>query len=300
MNSIYCSPTHLKVLAGSGDARHVRVNNHVSIPLPDVGILNGIITDTDAMTEYFRNLANELGLVGSASWLVVNNSNIQTKVMDIPRVGEDKALAFISRELGQYGKSDADEVYDFAVLNQRAPSGGMTVLAVGVAREFLSQWKKVLVSSGVSLRGIDLGLHCQLRLAHVLPQLREGKVIFAFVDGRALSMTLFRDGIYQVQNRSRMMHPFGDPGWAGEIGRAVSSMMQFNRTQGTDEISTVYFAGVTEDGLADMQSRLSGLGIVGKKLAMKEIVTLTGKASEDATLDLGAYSLNIGNLIGRK
>lgn len=302
MNTIYCSATHLKLLAGSSDSRGIKVSKYASIPLPAGGMINGIITDTEVMSKFFLDISNKYGLSRGAAWLVVNNTNINTKILDIPSVDEAKALDFIKREISQPGEDESDNtVFDFTVINPKAASGGVTVLAVGANRDFLEAYKDVMGAAGIDLKGIDLGINCQIRLAAFLPQLKEKSVILVWIDGRALCLTLFSDGEYRVQNRSRMVHPEDDPAYADEIISGISSMIQFSKSQrGSEAVSAAFIAGMPPQNLPAIENRVGSLEIDIKQLELSASVSLAGKEAEQESWNPGEYLLNIGSLIGKK
>jgi Tfp pilus assembly PilM family ATPase len=301
MNSIYCSPTHLNYVIGSADSKSIKISDFGAIPLPQGGMINGIITDAGIMTKYFSEVNIENALEKTSTWLVINNSTIETKVMDVPALGEDKILEFVRREFRQYSDAENDAVYDFTVLNPKPASGGKTILAVGVSREFLTTYKTALLSAGYDLRGINIGLNSQIKLAGFLPQLKTRTVVLVQLDGRTLSLTLLTDGFYRLQNRSRMVHPENDPEWADEVASNISGMMQFNKTQkDNEEIAAAYVAGVTPEGMTRLTSGLTNLGIDIKELDLMGSITLSGKAASKGPFNAGDYLLGIGNLIGKR
>jgi Tfp pilus assembly PilM family ATPase len=301
MNSIYCSPTSLKYVVGSSDSKSVKISDFGMFDLPQGGMINGIITDAEIMTKFFSEVDTATALSKEPTWLVLNNSTIETKVMDVPPLSEDKILEFVRREFRQYSDEANDAVYDFTVLNPKSPSGGITILAVGVSRELLTTYKTALISAGYNLRGISIGLGCQIKLAGFLPQLRSRTVVLVQLDGRTLSLTLISNGLYRLQNRARMVHPENDPEWSDEVANNISSMMQFNKTQKDhEEIAAAYIAGTSPAGMDRLTSGLGGLGIDIKELDLMSKIMLSGKAQSKGPFNAGEYLLNIGNMIGKR
>jgi len=292
----------MKLLTGSADSKGIKVSKFANIPLPAGGMINGIITDSDIMTKYFLDISNQYALSRGPAWLIVNNTNINTKVLDIPNVDEAKALDFIKREISQPSEEgENDIVYDFTVINPKSASGGVTVLAVGANREFLTKYKEVIDAAGIDLKGIDLGINCQIRLAGFFPQLKEKSVILVWVDGRALTLTLFSGGEYKVQNRSRMIHPENDPEWADEIISQISSMIQFSKSQrGSEAVTDAYVAGMSMQSMPTLVNKIEPLEIGIKPLDLVTKVNLASKDDAPANWNPGEYLLNIGNLIGKK
>jgi Tfp pilus assembly PilM family ATPase len=207
------------------------------------------------------------------------------------------AIELIRREYGRYSESD-DSVYDYSVLSPKGPRGGVEILAVGVARDLILSYRRTLIGAGFDLKSIDIGIHCQIKLARLLPQLQQGSVILAHLDGRALTLTLFETGNYVVSNRYRLSHADTAPELTDEIGNNISSMIQFNKTQkDSAAITAAYTAGVDDAGIDALRSSLTYLGINVGSLDMSGYISLQADAASE--LDAGRYLLNIGNLIKR-
>jgi hypothetical protein len=292
----------MKLVTGDADAKSVTVRGYAQYPLPQGGMINGIITDEEMMTRFFAEINNSLELGREDTQLVINSNNIQAKSLEVPPVSEDMVLEFIGREYGQHAdESEGASVYDYTVLSPHGPNGGTQILAVGASRELLASYKSVLTGAGFALSKIDIGLNCQIKLARFMPQLQEGSVILALIDGRSLSLTLFTDGMYVVSNRYRLVHPEGEPEWTDEIGGNISSMIQFGKTQkDSAEISAAFIAGASEQHTNSLRFALGYLGISITGLDMSEYVRLQSDAAGGgAPFDAGSYLLNIGNLLKR-
>jgi hypothetical protein len=293
----------MKLLSADASAKSVRVHNFAELPLPAGGMINGIITNEDIMARFFAHAAEEYGFGKEPAQLVIN-SNVQAKSLEVPPVSESMILDFIRREYSQFDENTPNDkldenVYDYTTLSDTGPSGGMRILAVGVARDFLEVYRRTLTVAGFDLKRIDIGLNCQIKLARVLPQLQQDSVIFAFVDGRALSLTLFNNGNYSVSNRYRMTRDENDPTLSEEIGGSISSMIQFNQTQkDRAPVTAVYIAGVSDYHLGTLISSLAYLSIGIRRLDMSERINVqTGSAEDAAKFDADRYLLNIGNLL---
>jgi Tfp pilus assembly PilM family ATPase len=301
-NSIYCSPSHLKLVSGDADAKSIKVRKYAEINLPEGGMLGGIITDEEVMTRFFSHVNNDYELGKEPTFLVINNNNIQAKSLEVPPVSEDMILEFVEREYSQHDEGDSEKnVYDYTVLTPNGPSGGAQILAVGAPRDILAPYRRTLVAAGFDLKRIDIALHSQIKLVQFLPQLQEGSIILAIVDRRMLTLTLFENGNYRVSNRHRLVHSDGDAEWADEISSDISQVIQFNKTQkDCAAVTAVYIAGLDE-ALADTLRASAGgyLGIDIKRLDMSGHISLRKGAGQGEcdSFDAGKYIFNIGNLL---
>jgi hypothetical protein len=291
----------LKFVTGEADARSVKIRKYAELLLPAGGMINGIVTDEDIMTRFFAQVNNDYALGKEHTLLVINNNNIQAKSFEAPPVAEDMMIEFIRREYNQYSDDGSENnVYDYTVLSPKGKTGGVQILAVGVARSILDSYRTTLVNAGFDLKLIDIGLNCQIKLAKVLPQLQQGSVILVFIDGRSLALTLFENGNYIVSNRYRLTHTDDEPELIDEIGGNISSMIQFNKTQkDSAAITAAYIAGAVEPQVDALKSSLTYLGIDIQRLDMSGMVRLQadGGADEGTQFDAGRYLLNLGNLL---
>jgi hypothetical protein len=291
----------MKLVTGDADARSVTIRKYAERLLPAGGMINGIITDEDAMTGFFAQVSEDFALDKEPTLLVVNNNNIQARAMEVPPVSEDMMLEFIRREYNQHSDGGNDSnVYDYAVLAPKGADGGVRILAVGVARDLLESYRRVLMNAGFNLKHIDIGLNCQIKIAKFMPQLQDGSVILILVDDRSLTLTLFENGDYIISNRYRLTHTYDDPEITDEIGSNISSMVQFNKTQkDSAAVTAAYVSGLSESHVNALRFSLTYLGIDIQRLDMSELINnQADDASEWATgFNPDKYLLNIGNLL---
>jgi hypothetical protein len=285
---------------GDADNRSIRIQEFGEEILPTGGMINGIITDENIMTRFFSEMNGKYGLSRGTTLLVLDSNNIQTKILDVPAVADARVIEFIKRSFSQYNDDEEDDaVYDFTVLNPRAESGGVSVLAVSVAQQMIRSYKSVLIGAGCDLKGINVGVNAQIKLAKFLPQLQTGTFIFVQIDGRNLSVSLFEDGNFRIVNKNRMVQTENSPEWYTEIGNNLSSMLQFSKSQRSNiQITAAYIAGLQTDQIAYLAQGITYLGIDIRELSLTESIRLEGSAAQKgAYFNPGKYLLNLGNLL---
>jgi Tfp pilus assembly PilM family ATPase len=292
----------MKFVTGDADTKVVKVRGYGKLPLPMGSMINGIITDEDAMTRFLAQTAGEYALGKEQALLVLNNNGIQAKSLEVPHVSDDMILEFIHREYSQHDESTQEQyVYDYTTLSRKGPAGGMQILAVRVARELLDSYRRVFAGAGLDLKRIDIGLNCQIKLAGFTPQLQKGSVILAFIDGRALEVTLFENGRYVVANRYRLTGAEDDSELIQEIGRNISSMLQFIKTQqGSADITAACIAGISEARVNALRFSLTYLGIEIERFDLSQRIKLRTASKDSETsgnFDEEEYFLNLGNLL---
>jgi len=285
---------------GSGDSKVVKIENYAVSMIPEGSMINGIITDEEALTNALASLASEYELDKDDSHLVIDSNSIMVKTMDVPPVSEQQIIEFIEREFSQYGEEgdDAEKLYDYTVINPQASSGGVTVMAVSASKEFIKSYRTAFVSAGINLKGINIGLNSLIKLGHFLPQLQSGTFVLAIVDGKNLAFTLFNEGEYSLTNKYRLLNMIGTPEWQSEIGDNLSSMIQFNKGQkDTSDIEAVYFAGIIPQEVESLKGNLSYLNIEIGALNTSGSVIYSEKISSKGGFTAGDFLYNIGNLL---
>jgi len=300
--SLYFSASHLKVVVGSADANSVKVDDFAMFSLPEGAMINGIITDEDAMIRFLTGIGSTMELFKHEAILVIDNNSIRSKAMDMPPVPEVKLLEFIARDLGAFTDGETNDVFDYTVLNAKLPEGGSRVLAVAVDRDLLQTYRNTFTSAGYNLKNINIGVNAANKLARVSPHLMAGACILAIVDERNLTLMLFEGGAYKITNKYRLLNPDDSPEWRQEIGNNISSVIQFHKGQRpAEEISAAFVAGLSPAQTSALSEPLAFLGIQIGMLDLVSRVKISNKASaKDGGLNPGKYLFNLGVMLKGK
>jgi len=297
--AIHCSPTHLKLIVGSADTGTIKIQDFGMFSLPEGAMINGIITDEEAMIRYLSGIGSDMGIFKNDALLVIDTNSIRSKVMDLPVVGENKILDFVERELAAFTDGVNNDVFDYAVLNGKLKEGGARILAVAVDRDILNVYRNTFTSAGFNLKSVNIGVNALIKLSRALPQLQTGSKVLAVVDDRNLTLSLFEKGDYKITNRYRLFNADDTPEWRQEIGNNISSVIQFHKGQRPEEeISAAYFAGLSGTRVGALAEALSFLNIEIAELDLASKIKLSGKAaSRSADFEPGKNLLNLGTLL---
>jgi hypothetical protein len=298
----------MRLLIGSAEAKQVRIDGFEEAPLPEDGMINSIITDENKMVGFFEDVQSRHGIGRNNTALTIHTNSIQTKVMDVPRVPEAKALEFIRREFVQYdglgaGEPAEEDIYDYTILNNKSASGGVTLLAASVPAQLLRSYRNVLADAGFKLKSINVGVNCNVKLVRFLPQLAQESFVLVQADGRNLSLSLFIAGVFRVTNRYRLVAELGTKDRLMEIGSNVSSMLQFavsQRDEDTPPVGSAVFAGFHEAEFSLIAQEFAYLNVELKKIDLSDAVRLSGPAAEHAEsagFNPGFYLFNIGAML---
>lgn len=294
--SVYCSATHIKLVEGSASGKKIRITAYESYPLPEGVLINGMITDEDAVATALKEMAKERKLQNKSVALVVDSSNITLRTLTAPLLSKKEVLAFARQELSLYQEQDADIVYDYAVLTPKLEGGGGSILAAAASRSFFESYLSVFRTVGMKVSGINIGVNCQVKLARLFKAQVEGAYILAHVDGNNLLLTLFEGGRYLLANRYRLLFTFGSQGWFHEFADHVSSVIQFNKGQkGNKDIAAVYIDGLHSEARETIASGLAAFHIQVLPFPQAGAIEVSTRNEEE--FQLGKYQYNVGNLL---
>jgi hypothetical protein len=295
---LYCSPTHLRLLVGNVSGQKATIDEFHEIPLPEQSMINGIITNKDAMTRFFQEVSQRFGPFSQDATLLIESNNIRTKLMVLPAVDERKLLGFVQQEFDEISE-EGDDIFDFTVLGPNKQKGGLEVLGITAGKVMLQNYIDVLENANFKLKRIDVGANALMKITKFIPQLKTNSNVLAHVDDSTLSVTLFEKGVYRISQKYRLLNPTGTPERNSEVAGNISSMVQFQRSQHSSiSIDGVYILGVAHGLMPDFAERAQFLELPLFELSLDSQITLTGKASFDQQQFVSAkYLFNIGALI---
>ncbi|MDR1183555.1 MAG: pilus assembly protein PilM [Coriobacteriales bacterium] len=296
--SLYCSPTQLLLLVGTASGQRATVDEFQVIPLPEQSMINGVITNKDAMARFFQAVSQQFGPYGQDAVLVLESNNIRTKIMTLPRVRERKLLDFVRQDFGEISEEGGD-VFDFTVLGPNHAEGGIEVLGIAAGKLLLQNYIDVLQGAGFKLKRIDVGSNALRKIARFIPQLQSSNSVLVHIDDMSLAITLFEQGNYRISQRYRLLNPPNTEERQREVSSNISSMVQFQKSQRRDiTINAIYVLGMPSPSLPAFIEATRFLEIPVEGLSLDSQIKLTGKANFDqAHFDSSKFLYNLGAMI---
>jgi hypothetical protein len=297
--SLYCSPSQLLLLAGSVNGRKASMDDFRMIPLPERSMINGVITNKEAMVYFLRDVSQRFGPYNQDVTLVLESNNIRTKIMTLPAVKENKLLAFVQQDFGEISEG-GDDVFDFTVLGPNT-EGGLEVMGIAAGKVLLQNYIDAFTSSGFKLKRIDVGSNALAKIVGFIPQLQSNSSVLVHLDDMALGITLFEHGVYRISQKYRLLNPPGTEERQREMVNNVSSMVQFQRSHRRDvAIDSIYVLGIHPEYMPHFTEATRFLEIPVYELSLDSQIKLTGKANFDqANFVSSKYLYNIGAMIRR-
>ncbi len=290
MTSVYISNENIQVVIGSKSGGRLRVQRVITGSIDDGCIINGIITDETALRSRITGLWKTHGLPRRGISLVVESSAVSTKILALPNVRSPYIMKLVRESFTEF---DAEEpIYDFRVLGA-AKDGGVSVLGCMTERSFVSGYIDIFAAAGVRLSSIDLALSGQIKLAKFCKELSERSYILAVLDKNTVSLFLFIDGEYRFSKRQRILYNRDTPELSDEIGRMISSLIQFKKSENISaEITDVFLCGFSDQEINSASLMFDGMKL-GRLPGLSSIVPGDGIDADT----LSDCVLALGNLL---
>ena len=312
-NTFYCSPNTLNMIIGSATSTSIHVEDFRQVPLPEGAMINGIITNVEAMCEFLDTIAKEYHLQNGAtgsnpllsnkSRVIVQASNIVTKIMEVPAVDEAQVKEFIAQEFTQYEDNPSERanlLFDYTVLNQIGPQGGVEILAANAGRDLVEDYVRAFSQATYNVEQVGIGVEALIKLVALIPTLTGKTYLLVQVEPSRQTITMFLDGTFRIFNGYRLTGEEGSDAWVAGVGQNLASMLQFSRAQrGQSELSQVYFAGLTPENLAKLKEDFGYLNVEMDHFDLSQVVTVAPSITEDRMFNPGGFLFNLGALCKR-
>lgn len=272
---VHLSGGRIRVICGGRNKKGVVIKKLVSAPMPEDAMINGVITNDADIKEALKKLWKDQRLPLGKISIVIDSGSVAHKVLTVPITNSKNICDIIKREFAEVeGK---DMLFDYMVQQPMLPEGGGQVLAFGAERAFIGSYVDLFSClRGVKIGRITFALESAVSFMRSCTKMQGGTYITAVIDGNMLSLMLFSDNLYKFSNRSRLLAEEGTPEYADEVAYAISSIIQFNRSDSAD----VFFFGLDENNRNNLKSVRTALDRhrISVFPYMNEMVSLKAKS----------------------
>lgn len=294
--SIYLSNQSVSVVRGSVSKQTIKITDSCTAALPEGALINGVITDDRAIKEALDSLHRGGKLPERDIRLVIDSSNIFTKVETVPRLSHAQFLELTRNAFADAAGGRDDLLYDYAFL-QEVPGGKQQVLCSAVESGMIQSYIALFESVGLALSSINIALCSVTKLIQHIKSLSEKSYILCVADGNVLSTMLFLAGKYRFSSRQRLLNQRGTPASSAEVLQSISSMVQFNSAQKTGfTIDTVYFCGLRKEEQGLYQEVMTEFHLSAAPLPLSREFILEN-SDPNAPYSISDYLFATGNLI---
>lgn len=270
--AVFITNDKIQVAQGGMKGKTLAVKRLFQEPLEEGAMINGIITNDSDVKEAVKRMWKKYELPDKKITLIVQGRGVSTKLVNAPKLNENKMLAFVKGEFSG-NENYQDMVFDYSVRERNGENGGAVVLACMAEPDFLRAYTDIFGSLGIKLEKIDTALNCQIKLSEKISEFGNKTFVICLADRNTVTMTLFVNGKYSFSNSSRLNAERNSPDLADNVGRLVSSIIQFNKSEKNGfDITDVYFGGFDDGEYQPLSVIGSAFGINAQKFTAGKAV----------------------------
>lgn len=298
MLTVYLSNKYIRIVTGESSSGKVNIRG-MYYTIDTTGCLvNGSIVDEEALLDILKEQWEMQNLPKKDVYLVLDSSQFNSKVVQVPVMNEKKMMEYLSREFTDVGRI-ANPVYGYFPLNGTDKKAKIRqIFAMTVPRDYALQFSQLFAKLGVKLSGIECANGAMIRLLEKMVQLKGKTCIVQFVDEMNLTNALLVDGKYETFNKKRLFSEPGTPGYAVETARAANNLMQFAKAQNIPQkITDVYIAGLTDEDYAVYED---GIAQINPELGVEQLDTggsFVYSKTDDPYISFANFALAIGGML---
>lgn len=295
ITSVYISSEKIQVLTGDFSKNHLDVKACMFVTLPEKSIVNGVITNELGVKESIQKLWDKYNLPKKGISLVIDSGTILNKKMKVPVLPKASIPALVEEEFKDV-EGFSNFLFDYSVLED-GHDGDPMIFCNAVSKELIASYIRVFKGLDISLKSINTSLNAQISLIKLNPFTAKENQIVVVLDNTSLTSVLYIDGKYSFSSRSRLLEARGTEGSRMELVRALSSLIQFARSENSQKVmKSIYICGMVE-GEEELCPKISAmLGCPVTTLPACDNITCT-KDKEKAVFLMSDYSYPLGNMI---
>ena len=246
---IYLSNRTIRVIDGVYTKGTVKIKGLYHTVDQNGCIINGTIADKEGLQKKILELWEKEQLPKKDVALVINSSQVTSKVLDVPKMNHEQTLGYVAREFADVSRIE-DSVYMSDVLSEDKKAKMRTLFAGVASRAFLQGYQQMFEEIGIQISRIE-GIRGPLfRMIGSLEQVKGHTCIFQMISESTLVNVLYVKGKYVYSDRVRLFSDPDMPEFAVEVARSLGQMLQFAKSQNIEEpIHEVYGAGMRKNAL---------------------------------------------------
>lgn len=214
---------------------------------PEGSIINGIITDEEVFLDWIRKFFIKNKLSKKECALVVNSTQINSRVLELPKGSSGELMKMIAREFAD-SRTD-DTVFTYHMLEGDQRSRMVRVLAMAAERSFLRAYLQLFIQAGIEVVSIEPAISVFVRRFMASPDIQKKNCIVQIADGQEMISMLFVKGVYLYSQRNRLFAEEKEA-WAKEAAAVVRRLIQFATSQQIeDPVDTLFICGYDQEEL---------------------------------------------------
>ena len=288
---IYLANQHIQVIEGTRGVKGVNIKQCLMLEAPEGSIINGVITDHEAFTEFIKSAWSEAKLPTKDIILVVNSNKFIGRNLTMPKLNEKSTYEYIGREFAEVGRA-TDQIYSCIPVGN-AENKMVRYYVEAVELDFVNDYVEVFNGAGLKLSAIYSDGNNLITLCANTAAKRNQTFLLLVADAMTMTTMLWVNGSFSYANSSRSFYDQGTAEYADDIARSVSQISQFMKANQIEaKLQVIEIAGVDS---ADMPMYKEAID----RLEMETPVSLFSFGSETkGNGDLQRYLQAISGLYG--
>lgn len=211
-----------------------------SIPTPYKALTSSVQADTEAVAQAIKRLIKETGAKSKEVHIALPESNVFTRVIEVPALSQRELTSAIRWEAEQYIPLPLDQVnLDFTILRdaKKTETNKMEVLLVAAPKTLVDKYLSILEFAELTAVAAETEIIATIRaLTRSVPDIHS--VMIVALGAQTTDIAIVRNGTLTF---TRSLSAGGDA-----ITRALAQSLDFNLTQ-AEEYKRTY--GVQPDKL---------------------------------------------------
>lgn len=258
---VYLSNQQLQVISGRLSQSKIQVTRCYEAEAPEGTIINGIVMDPEAFTEFIREFWKTNKLPVKDVSLVINSSKFIGKIMEIPSVGRKKSFDLIAHEFADINRN-RNCLYNFLPLG---PGMGKLkrIYSESIEPDFIREYLDIFHAAGVQVKSILSGESSLIKLTDLTIGRIHRNFSVLIADSNIVTTILWINGSFYYFNSTRSFHDPGTEEYAADVARSVSRLMQFMQANQIEEhMECIVLAGIPQNDLHLYAVAMENLGIM--------------------------------------
>lgn len=245
---------------------------------PEGSIINGIITDEEVFLDWIRKFFVKNKLSKKECALVVNSTQLNSRILELPKAGNAELMKMIAREFADIRTDET--VFTYHILEGDAKSKMLRVLAVAAEKSFLKAYLQLFIQAGIEVISIEPAISDFVRRFMASPDIQKRNCIVQILDGQEMISMLFVKGIYTYSQRNRLFSE-EEEAWSRESAAVVGRLTQFATSQQIeDPVDTLFVCGDKQTALKNALETSEELSPqISLRIYQEEKLKVKGKAS---------------------
>ncbi len=245
---LYNSQIQIAVGKTSSSPGKVRLNNIYTFTAPEGSIINGVITDIDALRTGLMSFINMNQIPVKDTIVLIESSKISGKLIEVPKLNEHKTLEFCIREFADTGRTREDSTFCYTELRPSGDSKLRKVFAEAIPKEMLRDIADLFKPMGINLKGVYSHEGKILNMLDVTVARRFKSFSVHMINDNNMSNFLWDNGSYDFHNGQRFFNAIGTNEFYDETSRYFRQIKQFMEVRSKeDHREMIFYTGVTEE-----------------------------------------------------